>query len=131
MSLDKAEAVPVDTHVWQIAKRDYNYASGNGRKSITEKLHRDIGQYLCTSSVVCSQCCTDCKHRLMVPFNCKHNVQFLHRGFFQTTVGSLCWLGTIGQCCHSVSVRKFLSCLLQSVCYNHRVSVPVLGVVLC
>ncbi|XP_070766518.1 N-glycosylase/DNA lyase [Enoplosus armatus] len=45
MSLDKAEAVPVDTHVWQIAKRDYNYASGNGQKSITDKLHRDIGDF--------------------------------------------------------------------------------------
>ncbi|XP_078111422.1 N-glycosylase/DNA lyase [Sander vitreus] len=45
MSLDKAEAVPIDTHVWQIAKRDYNYASGNGQKSITAKLHRDIGDF--------------------------------------------------------------------------------------
>ena len=49
MSLDKAEAVPIDTHVWQIAKRDYSYASGNGQKSITDKLHRDIGEYSCTS----------------------------------------------------------------------------------
>ncbi|XP_074500044.1 N-glycosylase/DNA lyase isoform X2 [Sebastes fasciatus] len=45
MSLDKAEAVPIDTHVWQIAKRDYNYASGNGQKTITDKLHRDIGDF--------------------------------------------------------------------------------------
>ncbi|XP_010740384.3 N-glycosylase/DNA lyase [Larimichthys crocea] len=45
MSLDKAEAVPIDTHVWQIAKRDYNYASGNAQKSITDKLHRDIGDF--------------------------------------------------------------------------------------
>ncbi|XP_029291672.1 LOW QUALITY PROTEIN: N-glycosylase/DNA lyase [Cottoperca gobio] len=45
MSLDKTEAVPIDTHVWQIAKRDYNYASGNGQKSITDKLHRDIGDF--------------------------------------------------------------------------------------
>ncbi|XP_044067858.1 N-glycosylase/DNA lyase [Siniperca chuatsi] len=45
MSLDKAEAVPIDTHVWQIAKRDYNYASGSGQKSITDKLHRDIGDF--------------------------------------------------------------------------------------
>ncbi|XP_076023231.1 N-glycosylase/DNA lyase isoform X2 [Genypterus blacodes] len=45
MSLDKAEAVPIDTHVWQIAKRDYKYAAGNGQKSITEKLHRDIGDF--------------------------------------------------------------------------------------
>lgn len=45
MSLDKAEAVPVDTHVWQIAKRDYNCAFGNGQKSLTDKLHRDIGDF--------------------------------------------------------------------------------------
>ncbi|XP_040921621.1 N-glycosylase/DNA lyase [Toxotes jaculatrix] len=45
MSLDKAEAVPIDTHVWQIAKRDYKYAAGNGQKSITDKLHRDIGDF--------------------------------------------------------------------------------------
>uniref|UniRef100_H3DKM8 N-glycosylase/DNA lyase n=1 Tax=Tetraodon nigroviridis TaxID=99883 RepID=H3DKM8_TETNG len=45
MSLDKAEAVPVDTHVWQIAKRDYNCAFGNHQKSLTDKLHRDIGDF--------------------------------------------------------------------------------------
>nr|XP_046251790.1 N-glycosylase/DNA lyase [Scatophagus argus] len=43
-SLDKPEAVPVDTHVWQIAKRDYSY-DGNGQKSITDKLYRDIGDF--------------------------------------------------------------------------------------
>ncbi|KAG7520577.1 N-glycosylase/DNA lyase [Solea senegalensis] len=45
MSLDKAEAVPVDTHVWQIAKRDYKFASGSTQKTITDKLHRDIGEF--------------------------------------------------------------------------------------
>ncbi|XP_075956480.1 N-glycosylase/DNA lyase [Anarhichas minor] len=45
MSLDKAEAVPVDTHVWQIAKRDYSFAPGSGQKSITDKLHRDLGDF--------------------------------------------------------------------------------------
>ncbi|KAM3871765.1 N-glycosylase/DNA lyase [Diretmus argenteus] len=45
MSLDKADAVPVDTHVWQIAKRDYNCAAGTGQKSLTDKLHRDIGDF--------------------------------------------------------------------------------------
>ena len=43
MSLDKSEAVPIDTHVWQIAKRDYKFVSNIGQKTITEKLHRDIG----------------------------------------------------------------------------------------
>lgn len=46
MSLDKSEAVPIDTHVWQIAKRDYDFASGKEQKSITDKLHRDIGWLL-------------------------------------------------------------------------------------
>lgn len=45
MSLDKADAVPVDTHVWQIAKRDYKYAAGKEQKSLTDKLHKDIGSF--------------------------------------------------------------------------------------
>ncbi|MED6249557.1 hypothetical protein ATANTOWER_016038 [Ataeniobius toweri] len=45
MSLDKSEAVPVDTHVWQIAKRDYKYTADNGQKTLTEKIHRDIGDF--------------------------------------------------------------------------------------
>ncbi|XP_072305807.1 N-glycosylase/DNA lyase [Eucyclogobius newberryi] len=45
MSLDKTEAVPVDTHVWQIAKRDYKFISSHGQKTITDKLHRDIGDF--------------------------------------------------------------------------------------
>ncbi|RVE70710.1 hypothetical protein OJAV_G00067240 [Oryzias javanicus] len=52
MSLDKPEAVPIDTHVWQIAKRDYKYAADNGQKSLTDKLHRDIGVVLCRSQEV-------------------------------------------------------------------------------
>nr|XP_020441090.1 N-glycosylase/DNA lyase [Monopterus albus] len=45
MSLDKAEAVPIDTHVWQIAKRDYKYATVNRQKSITDKIHRELGDF--------------------------------------------------------------------------------------
>nr|XP_015823748.2 N-glycosylase/DNA lyase [Nothobranchius furzeri] len=45
MSLNKSEAVPVDTHVWQIAKRDYKYTTDSGQKSLTEKIHRDIGDF--------------------------------------------------------------------------------------
>ncbi|KAK6303765.1 hypothetical protein J4Q44_G00262190 [Coregonus suidteri] len=45
MSLDKACVVPVDTHVWQIAKRDYSCAAGNGQKSLTDKVHREIGDF--------------------------------------------------------------------------------------
>lgn len=49
MSLDKSNAVPIDTHVWQIAKRDYKFAPNNAQKSLTDKLYRDIGQ--CVSFV--------------------------------------------------------------------------------
>jgi len=49
MSLDKADAVPVDTHVWQIAKRDYKCAAGSAQKTLTDKVHRDIGQHQVTN----------------------------------------------------------------------------------
>ncbi|XP_036389353.1 N-glycosylase/DNA lyase [Megalops cyprinoides] len=45
MSLDKACAVPVDTHVWQIARRDYRCGAGTGQKSLTDRVHRDIGDF--------------------------------------------------------------------------------------
>ncbi|CAL9702609.1 unnamed protein product [Knipowitschia caucasica] len=45
MALDKHEAVPIDTHVWQIATRDYKFVSSHGQKTITDKLHRDIGDF--------------------------------------------------------------------------------------
>lgn len=44
MSLDKSEAVPVDTHVWQIAKRDYGYAAGGRQKTLTNKVYKEIGE---------------------------------------------------------------------------------------
>lgn len=45
MSLDKFEALPVDTHVWQIAKRDYSFAAGNSQKTLTDRVYKEIGQY--------------------------------------------------------------------------------------
>ncbi|XP_063797054.1 N-glycosylase/DNA lyase [Pseudophryne corroboree] len=45
MALDKTEAVPVDTHVWQIAKRDYLPQLGQGNKSLTDRVYREIGDY--------------------------------------------------------------------------------------
>ncbi|KAL1021534.1 hypothetical protein UPYG_G00014500 [Umbra pygmaea] len=45
MSLDKACVVPVDTHVWQIAKRDYSCIAGSGKKSLTDKVHQEIGDF--------------------------------------------------------------------------------------
>ncbi|CUS11010.1 unnamed protein product [Tuber aestivum] len=44
MSLDKAEAVPVDTHVWQIAQRDYGFGRGK-HKSLTKATYKAIGDH--------------------------------------------------------------------------------------
>ncbi|MGH0190785.1 UNVERIFIED_CONTAM: hypothetical protein FKN15_050593 [Acipenser sinensis] len=40
----KAESVPVDTHVWQIARRDYASQLGAGHKSLTDRVYHDIGE---------------------------------------------------------------------------------------
>ncbi|KAG0127669.1 DNA glycosylase [Tuber indicum] len=44
MSLDKTEAVPVDTHVWQIAQRDYGFGRGK-HKSLTKATYEAIGDH--------------------------------------------------------------------------------------
>ena len=44
MSLDKLDAIPVDTHVWQLALREYkNEAKIANVKSITDTVYRQIG----------------------------------------------------------------------------------------
>ncbi|XP_060738070.1 N-glycosylase/DNA lyase [Tachysurus vachellii] len=45
MSLDKSEAVPVDTHVWQIVRRDYSCAAGTKQKTLTNKVYKEIGDF--------------------------------------------------------------------------------------
>ncbi|XP_013386395.1 N-glycosylase/DNA lyase isoform X2 [Lingula anatina] len=45
MSLDKAEAIPVDTHVWQIAIRDYNIPKLNSNKTMTDATYKQIGDF--------------------------------------------------------------------------------------
>jgi len=53
MSLDKLEAVPVDTHVWQIAARDY-IPQLKQAKSLTDKLYTQIGNIknnICTTTI--------------------------------------------------------------------------------
>ncbi|KAK6519530.1 8-oxoguanine glycosylase ogg1 [Arthrobotrys megalospora] len=42
MSLDKMGAVPVDTHVWQIATRDYKFGKGKHR-SLTPAIYEAVG----------------------------------------------------------------------------------------
>ncbi|XP_027569723.1 N-glycosylase/DNA lyase [Pipra filicauda] len=43
VSLDKAEAVPVDTHVWHIAQQRYGVAVGS--KSLTPRAYQEIGDF--------------------------------------------------------------------------------------
>lgn len=47
MSLDKHDCIPVDTHVWQIAKRDYNFktkkTSGDKATALTKAEYEEIG----------------------------------------------------------------------------------------
>ncbi|NXS94984.1 OGG1 lyase, partial [Jacana jacana] len=43
MALDKAEAVPVDTHIWRIAQQRYGAALGG--RSLTPRAHQEIGDF--------------------------------------------------------------------------------------
>lgn len=43
MSMDKLEAVPIDTHIRQVALRDYSYKLPS--KSLTDKTYNDLGNF--------------------------------------------------------------------------------------
>ncbi|XP_064309765.1 N-glycosylase/DNA lyase [Phalacrocorax carbo] len=43
MALDKAEAVPVDTHVWRIARQRYGVVVGS--RSLSPRAHQEIGDF--------------------------------------------------------------------------------------
>ncbi|EAQ89348.1 hypothetical protein CHGG_05967 [Chaetomium globosum CBS 148.51] len=46
MGLGWWEAVPVDTHVWQIAQRDYGFGKGaKGSKTFTKTMHDAVGDH--------------------------------------------------------------------------------------
>lgn len=45
MSLDKTEAIPVDTHVWQIAVRDYKIPKVVTTKTLTPTAYKAIGDF--------------------------------------------------------------------------------------
>ncbi|CAO3598136.1 unnamed protein product [Absidia cylindrospora] len=47
MSMDHAEAIPVDTHVWQIASRDYGFGKKQN-KTLTTILYNQIGDHFRT-----------------------------------------------------------------------------------
>ena len=52
MGLDKLEAVPVDTHVWQIAVRDYDFKSIIKGKALTNKMYKQVGKLTVHACVV-------------------------------------------------------------------------------
>jgi N-glycosylase/DNA lyase len=43
MSLDHSESIPVDTHIWKIALRDYGFNKRG--KSLTAKLYIEVGDH--------------------------------------------------------------------------------------
>ena len=43
MSLDKSEAFPVDTHIWQVASK-YYMPNLSKTKSLTDKVYLQIGE---------------------------------------------------------------------------------------
>lgn len=45
MGLGWGEAVPVDTHVWQIAQRDYKFGKGGKHKSLTKATYDAVGDH--------------------------------------------------------------------------------------
>ncbi|KAF0538399.1 DNA glycosylase [Gigaspora margarita] len=45
MSLDKHNAIPIDTHVWQIAQREYGFNSKGSTKTLTSRLYEAIGDH--------------------------------------------------------------------------------------
>ncbi|ORY93920.1 DNA glycosylase [Syncephalastrum racemosum] len=45
MSLDHPEAIPVDTHVWQIAQRDYGFSKKLKTKTLSAKFYDQVGDH--------------------------------------------------------------------------------------
>ncbi|KAK4039310.1 N-glycosylase/DNA lyase [Parachaetomium inaequale] len=45
MGLGWGEAVPVDTHVWQIAQRDYSLGKGTKSKTFTKTMYDAVGEH--------------------------------------------------------------------------------------
>ncbi|CAO3655580.1 unnamed protein product [Mucor fragilis] len=48
MSLDQTESIPVDTHVWQIALRDYGFSTKKRGKTLDSKLYLQVGDHFRT-----------------------------------------------------------------------------------
>jgi len=45
MGLGWGESVPVDTHVWQIAQRDYKFGKGGSGKTLSKAMYDAVGDY--------------------------------------------------------------------------------------
>lgn len=45
MGLGWHEAIPVDTHVWQIAQRDYNFGKGGKTKTFSKTMYDAVGDH--------------------------------------------------------------------------------------
>jgi N-glycosylase/DNA lyase len=45
MGLGWGEAVPIDTHVWQIAQRDYSFGKGSKTKTLTKAMYDAVGDH--------------------------------------------------------------------------------------
>ncbi|KAL2024179.1 hypothetical protein VTK56DRAFT_9335 [Thermocarpiscus australiensis] len=45
MGLGWGEAVPIDTHVWQIAQRDYSFGKGSKGKTLTKTMYDAVGDH--------------------------------------------------------------------------------------
>ncbi|KAL1841387.1 hypothetical protein VTJ49DRAFT_7117 [Mycothermus thermophilus] len=45
MGLGWGEAVPIDTHVWQIAQRDYKFGGGKASKTLTKAMYDAVGDH--------------------------------------------------------------------------------------
>jgi N-glycosylase/DNA lyase len=45
MGLGWGESVPIDTHLWQIAQRDYNFGKGNKTKTLTKTMYDAVGDH--------------------------------------------------------------------------------------
>lgn len=45
MGLGWGESVPIDTHVWQIAQRDYSFGKGGKTKTLTKTMYDAVGDH--------------------------------------------------------------------------------------
>ena len=53
MSLDKHDVVPIDTHVYQIAVRDYKFKGNKSMKTLNKETYAAIRLFSKTSLVIC------------------------------------------------------------------------------